>query len=249
MRELAIIMEKLSGLIECPRCGLRNRLGAYRCEFCGWNFGVADPDDWMGQLNDLERLGKDMASSLDDSTASKIEMTMKKPSDVPIRKRKPEEEAEVPLHEELELGDTVAAKPIYEGASPTEEEIAESIPEPYGAEAEPATLKKNVISESIAAVEAVPEAAAVSSFRFKLPFAVNIGILVAGGAALVAALLLVTSGSIDKAFGWILTIIGSFLVVLSVSRLIPTMEKGFGPFRKKSASDKGNLSGAETQGP
>ena len=54
-------MERSSGLKECPRCGLRNRQGAYQCDFCGWDFKAAT-DDWMGQVNDLERIGRDVGA-------------------------------------------------------------------------------------------------------------------------------------------------------------------------------------------
>ena len=55
-------MDRSSGLKECPRCGLRNRQGAYQCDFCGWDFKAAS-DDWMGQVNDLERIGMSKATT------------------------------------------------------------------------------------------------------------------------------------------------------------------------------------------
>lgn len=224
-------MEKPSGLKECPRCGLRNRPGAYQCEFCGWDFGVAS-DDWMGQINDLEKLGQDVGTpTVDEDTASKIESTITKPAEA-VSERSVD--ADMSLLEEPDFGDTAAAEPIYE-AVPTEEAIAESILGPYVEESPEAPMRVKARGKPAVAAEveteAVPVAAAASNFE--LPLVINAGVLVAGVAALAAALLLVTGGTLDKPAGWITTIIGSFLTVFAISRLLPSLGNVL-PVRKKA---------------
>ncbi len=229
-------MEKPSGLKECPRCGLRNRPGAYQCEFCGWDFGVAS-DDWMGQISDLEKLGQEIdAPSVDESTASKIEMTMKKPAEVQGHDLPPVAD-DVPLFEELDLGGTAAvAKPIYDSAIPSDDTIAEAIPDPYvgtGPERPKAKAK-------LAAAEAEPAAGHKASFKLELPFAIDAALLVAGIGCLAAALLLVTSGSLDKPVGWIVSIVGAFLAVLGISRLLPELTEALPSRKKGKEAEPGN---------
>lgn len=221
-----VATEKPSGLKECPRCGLRNRPGAYQCEFCGWDFGVIS-DDWLGQVSALEQLGKDIdAPEVDEVTASKIESTIVKPSEASVRERPPVE-PEISLAEELDLGGTAAAQPVC-GAVPSEETVAEAIPDPYVAPASPAKAKAK-------AEPAVPEEVFEPS-AFQIPTAVSAVILVAGLASLVAALALVAGGSLDKAAGWVITIVGSLLAVFGISRLMPTLSKML-PSRQKAPAE------------
>ncbi len=106
------IMDKPSGLKECPRCGLRNRSGAYQCDFCGWDFRGAS-DDWMGKVNELQRINKEVESPvLDKRTTSKIEMTIVNPAEVPVKEPKPE--MEVPR--KLELDEHNDVEPIVAAA-------------------------------------------------------------------------------------------------------------------------------------
>lgn len=48
-------MEKKSGFKECPRCGLRNKISATECDFCGWKFSDVK-DEWTDHLLELERI-------------------------------------------------------------------------------------------------------------------------------------------------------------------------------------------------
>lgn len=207
MHAAAVIMEKPSGLKECPRCGLRNRPGAYQCELCGWDFGVAS-DDWTRQVRDLEELGKDIgAPEVDDVTASRIESTISRPSEA-VRETFPAGPERSSL-EEGGLGGGEAA-PVH-GEAPAEEALAEAVPDP---------------SASPAAAKAAP--------KLQLPIAASSAVLVAGLAALISAVLLVNGGSLDKPAGWALTVIGSLLVVFGISRLLLSLGKVL-PFGKKTA--------------
>lgn len=224
-------MEKPSGLKECPRCGLRNRPGAYQCEFCGWDFGVAS-DDWMGQIDDLEQLGNDIGTpAVDEDIATKIESTIMRPADA-VRERPPVDK-EISLLEELDLGDAAVAEPVYEAIA-TEEALAESIPDPYVVSKPEAKAK----AKPAAVAKGKPKIVSASKSKFELPLAIGAAITVAGVAALAAALLLVTGGSLDKPVGWAITVVGSFLTVFGVSRLLPSMGKLVPPGKKKTGAEE-----------
>ncbi|MGD1060957.1 MAG: hypothetical protein ABR879_05820 [Methanomassiliicoccales archaeon] len=69
-------MERKSGFKECPRCGLRNKLAAVQCDFCGWEFHEAS-EEWSSHVKVLDRLNRDVDSVvLDDELSRKIESTI-----------------------------------------------------------------------------------------------------------------------------------------------------------------------------
>jgi hypothetical protein len=69
-------MEGESGFKECPRCGLRNRISAAKCDFCGYEFEKST-EEWSDYVDVLERLSKsDEDRAVDEETSKKIESTM-----------------------------------------------------------------------------------------------------------------------------------------------------------------------------
>mgnify|MGYP005834257197 CR=1 FL=1 len=221
-------MEKSSSLKECPRCGLRNRPGAYQCDFCGWDFKTAS-DDWMGKINDLESINKDIsAPAIDRKIATKIEMTIKRPSEMPARPRKPEKQLEVSPSLELAEEDEVAAlpTPVVEEPPAVEEIAVETVPEPLPtAPAEPdaeeivAEAPREEESGPSPAVEVLPEVSVVEKRSIPIPMIITAGLLVVGGSSYLSALALGASHSIGKELGWVLTIVGSVLLALAARRL------------------------------
>jgi len=78
-------MDKDSGDKECPRCGLKNRLGTYQCDFCGWDFS-SDSDEWLDKVSALEQLGRSApVHDMDQSTIGRIELSIKKPEEIHVR--------------------------------------------------------------------------------------------------------------------------------------------------------------------
>lgn len=225
-------MDRSSGLKECPRCGLRNRQGAYQCDFCGWDFKAAS-DDWMGQVSDLERIGKEVeVSDLDAATRSRIELTMKKPADIPAPERKPEPRLEVPPHLSLDDHGDVLSQPAAEAISEAEAEPAPAIAE----EAAPAVTAEPVVPAEIApeapiapaAVEE-PVVAAVSMPPRKfasMPQFVPGGLLVMGLGVYVLDIYVVSAGILTGALAWGISILASLLMVYAVIRFLPMITKG-----------------------
>jgi len=232
------VMEKPSGLRECPRCGMKNRQGAYQCDFCGWDF--RNSDRWDGKVADLENLSRDIAAApLDKKLASKIEMTIKRPSDIPVRApRPPAQEQPSPKAEEpREDAPTIAPEQEPELAeepepAPAEEPAPESVPlpEPEPAAAEPETPEPQPAAVTPPAVEAAPVEAPPAPLPsppkaegIPKPLVITVALLGTGLALYIAALIL--AADIGKAAGWGLTIVGALLIALSVRRVFVLRRK------------------------
>ena len=85
-------MEKDTGQKECPRCGLKNRLGANQCDFCGSDFR-ASSDEWLEMVGSLERISRSpVRSEIDQSTAARIELTIINPADIHVKAPLPAED-------------------------------------------------------------------------------------------------------------------------------------------------------------
>ncbi|NYT12459.1 MAG: hypothetical protein GKC03_07945 [Methanomassiliicoccales archaeon] len=75
-------MEGRSSFKECPRCGLRNRLSATKCDFCGYEF-KGSSEEWSDYVDILEKLSKgDEVRPVDEDLSKKIESTLVKKRDV-----------------------------------------------------------------------------------------------------------------------------------------------------------------------
>ncbi|MDW5563700.1 MAG: hypothetical protein SA339_10780 [Methanomassiliicoccus sp.] len=224
-------MDRSSGLKECPRCGLRNRHGAYQCDFCGWDFKAAS-DDWMGQVNDLERIGRDVeVSNIDSSLRSRIELTMKKPSDMPVTERKPEAGLEVPPHLSLEDGGDVMAQPTTEvmvetGAESTappaiQEIVSVPLPEDVASpeSATEPTASAVVREESI--VTPMPQRRVTSMPQF-----VPGGLLTMGLGVYALDIYVISAGILTGGLAWGVSALASILMVYAVIRYLPMITKG-----------------------
>ncbi|MEM3059774.1 MAG: hypothetical protein QXN93_06845 [Methanomassiliicoccales archaeon] len=64
-------MENKKSYKECPRCGLRNKIYASECDFCGWEFNDVS-DEWAEELIELERLASEKSSERISREESKI---------------------------------------------------------------------------------------------------------------------------------------------------------------------------------
>lgn len=219
-------MEMSSGLKECPRCGLRNRRGAYQCDFCGWDF-KASSDDWMGKVSDLEKIGREVeVTNIDRSTRSKIELTMKRPVDVPTKERKPEKQLEVPAHLTLEDHGDVASETITDTYPEAEVE-----PAPYlESDAAVALMASTVDSRSepmtSAKVEDAPKAEVSAQVKtIDLPLLISISLLGAGLAMYAVDIFLTMTHTLDRVLGWGIAIAASALIAFAVMRLLPKLKK------------------------
>jgi hypothetical protein len=75
-------MEGRSSFKECPRCGLRNRVSATKCDFCGYEF-KGSSEEWSDYVDILEKLSKgDEVRPVDEDLSKKIELTLVKKKDV-----------------------------------------------------------------------------------------------------------------------------------------------------------------------
>jgi len=69
-------MEGKSGFKECPRCGLRNRISAAKCDFCGYEF-KRSTEEWSDYVDVLEKLSNSEEDrAVDEEISKKIESTM-----------------------------------------------------------------------------------------------------------------------------------------------------------------------------
>lgn len=214
-------MDKSSGLKECPRCGLRNRRGAYQCDFCGWDF-KADSDDWMGQLNDLEKMGREVGTiDMDTSTMSKIELTMKRPADIPVKERRPEPE---PVTETALLSAEDQGDVLSQAATETVMEVApeSTVKEEtmtVAAVSEVAPIKRS--EPSVRSQSRSHEKVVSMSGLLQSPYFVPGGSLGAGVVAYAADMAFVASQGVGTVIGWGIAILASGLMAYGVIRLLP----------------------------
>ncbi len=221
-------MEKSSGLKECPRCGLRNRRGAYQCDFCGWDF-KAGSDDWLGQLNDLEKLGQEAATiDMDTTIRSKIELTMKRPADMPSKERMPEAQAPEPAPvSEQDHGD-VMVQPVVDVPAMAEP-VAETVPaaeamEDNATAAAAAAAPEVEVTTDSTTTDSTVTAPAPSRFDVHSPYLVPAGTLGGGLAAYAASMLMVTSDMVGTVVGWGIAIPAAALMAYGVMRLAPLVK-------------------------
>ena len=233
-------MDRSSGLKECPRCGLRNRQGAYQCDFCGWDFKAAS-DDWMGQVNDLERIGMDVeVPGIDNALRSKIELTIKKPSEMPAPEKKPEVRLEVPPHLSLDDHGDVMSQPaeVAVEAEPEPpvpavavEAVPVAVPEPVAIPAEPAPQAPAApiaVEEPTVAPSSIPQHKVVGMPQF-----VPGGLLAMGLCVYVLDIYVVSAGILTGAMAWGISILASLLMVYAVIRYLPMITRG----RKKDENE------------
>jgi len=71
-------MDGKSSFKECPRCGLRNRVSAARCDFCDYEFQDSS-EEWSDYVDVLEKLSEsDEVQQVDEDLSRKIEATLVK---------------------------------------------------------------------------------------------------------------------------------------------------------------------------
>jgi len=126
------------GYKDCPRCGLRNRISAASCDFCGYAFEDAT-DEWNDYLEILAKLGKEEVVSEDDEFSA-IKSTIVRPLEVieddePQAEETVEDLAEVPaIQMEDEAQEAIEEEPALEGPV-IEEPAPEALPGPEANEA------------------------------------------------------------------------------------------------------------------
>lgn len=224
-------MERSSGLKECPRCGLRNRQGAYQCDFCGWDFKAAT-DDWMGQVNDLERIGRDVeASDIDTSVRSRIELTMKKPAEMPIVEKSIQARLEFPPDLSLDDHGDVISQPA--GGS-----VPDAVPEPIpevsdenapAVVAEPIPGPEASIEPPMVPAEPVRREEAVKSVPLRtvrMPQFVPGGLLAMGIGVYVLDIYVISARILTGSLAWGVSILASALMVYAVIRYLPMVTRG-----------------------
>jgi hypothetical protein len=179
----------------------------------------------MGKVSDLEKIGRDVeVTNIDRSTRSKIELTMKKPADVPPKERKPEKQLEVPVHLTLEDHGDVVAEPAAEAfpeveeaePSPMESEVAAMVFSPaMEARSEPSTPTK------LEEAPVIHAQATGRTYDRSLMIAVS---MVGLGIILYAAdLFLTISNTIGRVEGWGIAIVASALIAFALMKVIPRL--------------------------
>jgi len=250
MKELLLLTAFTSGTVmrrpseqkECPRCKIKNRQGAYQCDFCGWDFRTAS-DEWMGKVGDLEKLSKSVETpvpDLDRHTAARVEMTIKRPLDIKVPEPQPADEPEM-VQEPEEEAETIE-EPIFEEPEDVQDIPAEA-PEAAEDEIEPESaheMAEPVLepAEEEAAIEAVApimqptkvELERKASFTlakegpFANPLVIPVGLIIAGIVIYITAL--AVAPGLGKAVGWSLAIVGAALITLAVQRFIMIRRNG-----------------------
>jgi hypothetical protein len=187
----------------------------------------------MGQVNDLERMGREVeVTDLDNATRSRIELTMKKPACMPVPERKSEARLEVPPHLSLDdhgdvlsqpaVGPVAEAEPepapmITEGATPVEAPApiaaAETVPE---APAAPTTVEEPAMVAS-----GVPQHRVTSMPQF-----VPGGLLAMGLGVYALDIYVISAGILNGALAWGISILASLLMVYAVIRYLPMITRG-----------------------
>jgi len=170
-------MEGRSGFKECPRCGLRNRMSAVKCDFCGFEFQDSS-EEWSDYVDVLERLSKSEEMHQEDEDLSrKIESTLVKPvenvvsSEAPVAEKEgseipvPKEESDVTAFVDSMIEDEVeeASPPVVERedlhtmVSPSLEYTEDLETEPEGKEEGSDSNKGAVAASMMAATLASDE--------------------------------------------------------------------------------------------
>jgi RNA polymerase subunit RPABC4/transcription elongation factor Spt4 len=221
-------MERSSGLKECPRCGLRNRQGAYQCDFCGWDFKAAS-DDWIGQVNDLERIGREVeVPEIDTTTRSRIELTMKRPAEMPVAEKRVEARLDVPPHLTLDDHGDVLSQSTSEMMVASE---PESVPETIDDAAPAAFPEASPATEASPEVPAVPipveEASSVPRHMVtNMPQFIPGGLLALGLGVYALDIYVISAGILAGGLAWGVSILASLLMVYAVIRFLPMVTRG-----------------------
>lgn len=225
-------MERSSGLKECPRCGLRNRQGAYQCDFCGWDFKAAS-DDWMGQVSDLERIGREVeVSDIDATVRSRIELTMKSPAQMPAAEKKAEIHLDMPPHLSLDDHGDVLSHPAEEVAVEAESElvhetVVESVPMAEHEAIVPQEVAPVISSELVAEEEPIVAASSVPQHKvISMPQFVPGGLLALGLGVYALDIYVISAGILTGALAWGVSILASLLMVYAVIRYLPMITRG-----------------------
>jgi hypothetical protein len=181
----------------------------------------------MGKVNDLEKIGREVeVTTIDRSTRSKIELTMKKPADVPPKERKSDKQLEVPAHLTLEDHGDVAAQTMSEdypmaedgSAAHLESDAAESLMSAaMGSRGEVAASEK---AGDVAAV--TTPAHGVSA---NMPLLISTSTVGTGLAMYAIDIYLTTSQTLGRAVGWGIAIAASAVLAFGVMRLLPLLKR------------------------
>ncbi|MCQ5375163.1 MAG: hypothetical protein NO474_00980 [Methanomassiliicoccales archaeon] len=115
-------MEKKSGFKECPRCGLRNKILAIECDFCGWKFSDVE-DEWTDHLLELERI----ALQKPEKTAGKEESKIVEATLVRVKDLSRDEKEEPLVEYSLEAKTSeISETPSISGETPISRDFEES---------------------------------------------------------------------------------------------------------------------------
>jgi hypothetical protein len=183
----------------------------------------------MGQLNDLEKLGREVApNDLDVATRSKIEMTIKKPTEIPVKVLKPERRLELPSHLTLDDHGDVIGIPTAEVVVEVEAEV-DVLPLPVDETSIPAVVPIPT-PEAVPAIEVAPEPEDISEERStlmpklgKMPQLIPALLLGMGLAVYVLNIYVISAGILQGAVAWGLAIVGALLMVYAVIRYLPML--------------------------
>ena len=184
----------------------------------------------MGKVSDLEKIGRDVdISEIDRPTRSRIELTIKKPTPVPIRESRPEKQLDVPVPLTLDdQGDIMAQSEAVPHPEVLEERIV----------AAPAAFPEIEVAAQVltpareARVEVTPPAKVGDLLMERPAVAAEIktadkartmtyAMMGVGLAMYIGDLSLTAAQVVGRLVGWGLIIIASALISLAIIRLLP----------------------------
>jgi RNA polymerase subunit RPABC4/transcription elongation factor Spt4 len=227
-------MENKSRFKECPRCGLRNKTSVAQCDFCGLEFQETS-EEWISQVQVLEKLNKQTESILlDDKVSKRIESTIVRSgreletTQPPTPLEIPRVEEEKPLDSELKNKGkdwTVSNTQIPSTPSPESKEVKAFVDTMIG---EPTKIEDSAgmeVSDNstsamatapMSPVEEIRQSPTIATFATKTPL-ISYGLIFCGINIYLATLIIFALSIVPLLLGWSLAIVGAMLITIGTS--------------------------------
>ena len=183
-------------------------------------------------MNDLERIGRDVElSDMDTSVRSRIELTMKRPAEMPVAEKSIETRLELPPDLCLEdRGDDI----VHAAVDSSPDTPPETVPEMTEAEAPAAAPQPALVQDDPIRPPMEASAEPVKPGRqWRLPLRtvrtpqfVPGGLLAMGIGVYVLDIYVVSAGILTGALAWGVSIVASALMVYAVIRYLPMVTRG-----------------------
>jgi hypothetical protein len=184
----------------------------------------------MGQVNDLERIGREVeVADIDSSIRSRIELTMRRPSDMPVLEKKTEVRLEVPPHLSLDdQGDIISQTTTETMAESEIETVPVAIEETVPIAVIEPLAEPKIVTEPPAEPEPmeIPAVAAPPHRVTSMPQFVPGGLLAMGVGVYALDIYVISAGILTGGLAWGVSILASILMVYAVIRYLPMITRG-----------------------